>query len=74
MYHTPLRLLGVSRACVVLRRQRRVARPAPGAPARFVGQTREALREKPLHPSVDKGAADADHGGNVGDGDPIGDQ
>ena len=69
-----LRLRGASRAGVVLLRQRRVERHAPSASARFVGQTREALREKPLHPFVHKAPADPNRGRNGGDRDSIGDE
>ena len=46
--------------------------PASGATAGFVGQSREALLQKPPRPLVDKATADAHRGGNGGDRDAIG--
>ena len=45
--------------------------PASMAAAGLVGQSREALLEKPLYPFVDKAAADANRRGNVGDRHPV---
>src|SRR5712691_3886086 len=63
---------GASCADVMLLRQGWLARHAPVAPARFVGQSFYALLQKPLHPFVDKAAADPDRGGDVGNPYPIG--
>jgi len=41
--------------------------PASVATARFVGQALYALRQKPLHPLIDKTTADPDHRRNVSD-------
>ena len=54
--------------------QDRLARHAPVAAARFVGQSLYALVLKPLHPFVDKATADPDRGGNIGDRHTIGDE
>jgi hypothetical protein len=55
-------------------RQSRLGRHAVRARARFVDQSRHALRQKPLHPFVDKATADPDGGGHVGNRLPIGDE
>ena len=47
---------------------------APVATTRFVGQSLDALLQKPLDPFVDKAPANADGGRHVGDGYPIGDE
>jgi hypothetical protein len=41
---------------------------------RLIGQPCKALLQKPLHPFVDKVAADPDRGGNMGDRNPIGNE
>jgi hypothetical protein len=41
--------------------------PAAAATARFVGQSLDALRQKPLYPLIDKTTADPDHRRNVRD-------
>ena len=51
--------------------QGRVGRHAPGAAARFVGQSLHTRLQKPLRPFVDKAAADPDRGSNVTDRHPI---
>ena len=38
----------------------------------FVGQPEKPLLQKPLHPFIDKAAADPHRGSDVGDRDPIG--
>jgi hypothetical protein len=49
-----------------------LARPVP--PARSVHQARDALRQKPLRPFVDKATADPDRRGNGGDRSPLGEE
>lgn len=44
---------------------------APRAAARFVGPSLQVLRQKPLHPFVDKTADDPNRGGHVGNRHPI---
>jgi hypothetical protein len=61
----------LSPARVVLSYEGRLTRHAPKATAWFVGQARYALLHKPLHPFVDKAAADANRVGDVGDRDPV---
>jgi hypothetical protein len=41
--------------------------PAAAATARFVSQALYALRQKPLHPLIDKTTADSDYRRNVRD-------
>jgi hypothetical protein len=56
---------------VVLLRQSRVTWHAMRAAARFVRQPLQTRLQKPLHPRVAKTTADADRGGNLGNGHPI---
>jgi hypothetical protein len=44
---------------------------APRAAARFVDPSLQVLRQKPLHPFVDKTTADPNRGGHVGNRHPI---
>src|SRR5215831_15737245 len=57
---------GASRAHTGCVRQGSRAWHAPVARARFVRQPLQALLQKPLHPFIDKAAADPHGGGDVG--------
>jgi hypothetical protein len=42
------------------------------ATARLVGQSLQALLQKPLHPFIDKAPADPNRDSNLGDWHPVG--
>jgi hypothetical protein len=48
--------------------------PTPAPTPRFVSQSLDALLQKSLRPFVDIATVEPDHGSNVGDRDPIGEE
>ena len=48
--------------------------PTPAPTPRFVRQALDALLQKSLRPFVDVATVEPDHGSNVGDRDPIGEE
>src|SRR5262249_13994315 len=57
----------LSRVHIALIHQVRLGQHVPAAPSGLVDQPFQALLHKPLHPLVDKTAADANCSSNVGD-------
>jgi hypothetical protein len=64
--------MALSRVQAVLLLRGSRVRPAPTA--RFVHQARDALRQKPLRPFVDKAPTEADRHGYGGDRSPLGEK